>query len=46
MDRTVQFAIDLIEMESVTPKDGGCQETLASRLEAAVALGYLAKLNH
>ena len=35
MDRTVQFAIDLIEMESVTPKDGGCQETLASRLEAA-----------
>ncbi len=34
MDRTVQFAIDLIEMESVTPDDGGCQDALAERLKA------------
>lgn len=35
MDRTVQFAIDLIELPSVTPDDAGCCDLLASRLEAA-----------
>ena len=35
MDRTVQFAIDLIEIPSVTPDDAGCCDVLAERLAAA-----------
>ena len=34
MDRTTQFAVELIETESVTPNDGGCQDMMAERLEA------------
>jgi succinyl-diaminopimelate desuccinylase len=34
MNATLQFAIDLINCESVTPQDAGCQDLLASRLEA------------
>ena len=33
-DPTLAFAIDLIERESVTPADGGCQQAIAARLEA------------
>ena len=35
MDPTVKFAIELIERESVTPEDAGCQQLMAERLEAA-----------
>ncbi|MGI9289728.1 MAG: succinyl-diaminopimelate desuccinylase [Gammaproteobacteria bacterium] len=35
MDSTTQFAIDLIELPSVSPDDAGCQDLLAARLEAA-----------
>jgi succinyl-diaminopimelate desuccinylase len=34
-DTTTQFAIDLIEIESVTPSDNGCQDLIAERLSAA-----------
>jgi succinyl-diaminopimelate desuccinylase len=34
MNPTLQFAIDLINCASVTPQDAGCQDLLASRLEA------------
>ena len=35
MNSTLEFAIDLIERESVTPEDAGCQELIAERLRAA-----------
>lgn len=35
IDPTTQFAIELIERESVTPEDAGCQELIAERLTAA-----------
>jgi succinyl-diaminopimelate desuccinylase len=35
MNPTLQFAIDLINLESVTPEDAGCMELIAARLEAA-----------
>ncbi len=35
MNPTVKFSIDLIERESVTPEDAGCQDLIATRLEAA-----------
>jgi succinyl-diaminopimelate desuccinylase len=35
MDPTAEFAIELIERESVTPEDAGCQKLMAERLEAA-----------
>ena len=35
MDRTVKLAMELIELESVTPADGGCQPLMAERLSAA-----------
>lgn len=34
-DATLKFAIELIERESVTPADAGCQQLMADRLEAA-----------
>jgi succinyl-diaminopimelate desuccinylase len=35
MNSTLAFAIDLIERESVTPEDAGCQKLIAERLHAA-----------
>jgi len=35
MNSTLEFAIDLIERESVTPEDAGCQKQIAERLRAA-----------
>jgi len=35
MNSTLEFAIDLIERESVTPEDAGCQKLIADRLHAA-----------
>jgi len=35
MNSTLEFAIDLIERESVTPEDAGCQKLIAERLHAA-----------
>ena len=35
MNPTVKFSIDLIERESVTPEDAGCQDLIATRREAA-----------
>jgi succinyl-diaminopimelate desuccinylase len=35
MNPTLQFAIDLIELESVTPEDAGCMDLITTRLEAA-----------
>jgi succinyl-diaminopimelate desuccinylase len=35
MNPTLQFAIDLIELESVTPEDAGCMDLIDARLEAA-----------
>ena len=31
---TIELTQDLIRKESVTPEDGGCQQLIASRLEA------------
>jgi len=33
LDPALQLACDLISRPSVTPKDGGCQELLARRLQ-------------
>ncbi len=35
MNSTLAFAIDLIERESITPEDAGCQKLIAERLHAA-----------
>jgi succinyl-diaminopimelate desuccinylase len=35
MSSTVDFAMELIGRESVTPEDSGCQQLIAKRLEAA-----------
>jgi succinyl-diaminopimelate desuccinylase len=35
MNSTLDFAIDLIERESITPEDAGCQKLIAERLSAA-----------
>jgi succinyl-diaminopimelate desuccinylase len=34
-DATTQFAIELIETQSVTPEDGGCQKLIAAKLTTA-----------
>lgn len=34
IEKTLELAMDLIARPSVTPRDGGCQEVLAHRLEA------------
>ena len=34
MSSTLDFAIELIERESVTPEDAGCQQLIAERLQA------------
>jgi succinyl-diaminopimelate desuccinylase len=35
MSATVDFAIELIERQSVTPEDAGCQQLIADKLQAA-----------